>query len=137
MTGLVVDTSAVIAILTSEPDGPLLALELEAQTPRLMASATLVEVGIVFEARYGAAGGAVIERFLRDAGIDVVAFDQEHAARAMDGWRRFGKGRHPAALNLGDCFTYGLATAIGHPVLCVGADFTATDVDVVQLPRSP
>ena len=59
--------------------------------------------------------------------------EEIQADRALEGWRRFGKGRHRAALNLGDCFTYGLAVAVDHPVLCVGDDFVRTDVEVVPL----
>lgn len=131
MTGVVIDTSAVIAILTGEATADELAVALEAAAPRLLGAPTLVELGIVLRARYGAAGTGLMERFVRDAEVVVVAFDRDHADRAMEGWQRFGKGRHPAALNLGDCFTYGLAAATGHPVLCVGQDFAGTDVAVL------
>ncbi len=106
---------------------------LEAADDRLMSAATVVELAIVAEARLGPAGGGVADRFLRDGGIDVAAFDRTQVDRALEGWRRFGKGRHPAALNLGDCFTYGLAVATGYPVLCLGDDFRRTDVEVVTL----
>lgn len=135
MTGVVVDTSAVVAILTDEPGGSALAQALESAAPRVMGAPTRLELGIVFEARFGAVGGGVIERFLRDADIEVPGFDRDHADRAMDGWRRYGKGRHPAALNLGDCCSYGVAAATGFPVLCVGDDFAATDVAVVRPPN--
>jgi ribonuclease VapC len=73
-------------------------------------------------------------RFLRDAKIDIVAVDEDLAARAMSGWRRYGKGRHRAALNFGDCFRYALAGRTGHPVLCTGDDFTATGISVLRPP---
>lgn len=132
MTGVVVDTSAVVAILIGEPRSASLADELASRAPRMMAAPTLVELGIVFEARYGAVGGAVVERFVRDAAVEVVGFDRTLADRALEGWRRFGKGRHPAALNLGDCFAYGVAAMSGYPVLCTGEDFAATDVAVIR-----
>ena len=91
-------------------------------------------LGIVIEARLGPAGQDVVDRFLRDAKIDIVAVDEELAARAMSGWRRYGKGRHPAALNFGDCFTYALAERTGHPVLCTGDDLAATGISVLRPP---
>lgn len=134
MSGVVVDASAVIAILTDGPGSDALAAALEAATPRVMGAPTRLELGIVFEARFGAAGGGVIERFLRDADIEVLGFDRDHADRAIDGWRRYGKGRHRAALNFGDCCSYGVAAVTGFPVLCVGDDFPATDVAVLRPP---
>jgi ribonuclease VapC len=98
-----------------------------------MSAATLVELGIVLEARLGPVGTAVVERFLRAGQIQVVEVDRAAADAAIDGWRRYGKGRHPARLNYGDCFVYALASAEGASILCVGADFTETDVEVVDL----
>lgn len=132
MTGVVIDSSAAVAILFSEPTMGAALAAIDAADPRLMSSATLVEVSIVLDARLGTRG-ELADRFLRDGGIEVVAFDRTQADRAAEGWRRFGKGRHRAALNLGDCFTYGLAVATGYPVLCVGDDFCHTDVQVVEL----
>lgn len=74
----------------------------------------------------------IAERFGRDADIDLVALDQEGAELAIDGWRRFGRGRHPAALDLGDCFTHSLAVSTSKPVLCTGEDFAATDLTTVR-----
>lgn len=136
MTGVVVDTSAAAAILLGEPDAGALLAALGESDPRLVSAVTLVELGIVLEARLGAAGGGIAERFVRDGGIEVVDFDRTQADRALEGWRRFGKGRHPAGLNLGDCFAYGLAVATGHPVLCTGNDFARTDAEVLP-PRHP
>ncbi|HXR41176.1 MAG TPA: type II toxin-antitoxin system VapC family toxin, partial [Acidothermaceae bacterium] len=106
---------------------------LEATSVRVMSAATQVELGIVVEARLGPAGIDVVPRFIRDASVDVVAVDADNAERALGGWRRFGKGRHRAGLNLGDCFVYALADQTGYPVLCTGDDFGATDVEVVSL----
>lgn len=130
---MVIDSSAVIAILLGEPVAPALGLAIDADPHRLLSAATLVELGIVVEARTGGGGAPFVERFLRDTEVEIVAVDREMATIALDGWRRFGKGRHPARLNLGDCFTYALATQTGEPVLCVGDDFARTDIEVVGM----
>ena len=134
---LVVDTSAAIAIIFGEPGCEELTTELEAAVSRLMSAAIRVELGIVVEARLWPAGQDVVDRFVRDAKIDIVPVDGGHAARALSGWRRYGKGHHEAALNFGDCFTYALAEQTGHPVLCTGKDFAAADVDVVRPHSAP
>jgi ribonuclease VapC len=134
---LVVDTSAAVAVILGEPGGDELALHLENALARLMPAAIRVELGIVIEARLWPTGQDVIDRFLRDAKIDIVPVDADLAARAMSGWRRYGKGHHPAGLNFGDCFTYALAERTGHPVLCVGDDFAATDIAVVRPQPGP
>jgi ribonuclease VapC len=129
---LVVDTSAAVAVVFGEPGSEEIARHLEEAAERLMPAAIRVELGIVIEARLWPAGQDVVDRFLRDARIEVVPVDEDLANRAMSGWRRYGKGRHPAGLNFGDCFTYALADRTGHAVLCTGDDFVATDVQVVQ-----
>jgi len=134
VSGVVIDSSAAVAILLSEPGSGALLTALDHADPRLLSAATLVELSVVLEARLGGAGLGIGGRFVRDGGVEVVPFDRIQADRALEGWRRFGKGRHPAALNLGDCFTYALAIATGHPVLCVGNDFAQTDATVVGLP---
>lgn len=131
MSDIVIDTSAVVAILSGEPVADALIDAMEAADARYLSAATLVEVGIVLEARHGPAGALAVDRFLRDGEVEIVALDRAQADRALDGWRRFGKGRHPAALNLGDCSTYGLAAELGAPVLCTGGDFAQTDVVVL------
>lgn len=121
-----------MAVILSEPGGEYLAVHLENAVSRLMPAAIRVELGIVIEARLWPAGQDVLDRFLRDAKIDIVPVDADLAERAMSGWRRYGKGRHPAGLNFGDCFTYALAERTGHPILCTGEDFAATDMPVVS-----
>jgi ribonuclease VapC len=135
--GLVVDTSAAVAVILGEPGSEELVAYLENAVTRLMPAAIRVELGIVIEARLWPAGQDVVDRFLRDAKIDIVPVDSDLAARAMSGWRRYGKGRHPAGLNFGDCFTYALAEQTGHPVLCTGDDFAATDVTVLGSGPAP
>jgi ribonuclease VapC len=128
----VVDTSAAVAIILGEPGSEELAVHLENAVARLMPAAIRVELGIVIEARLWPAGQDVVDRLLRDAKIVIVPVDADLAARAMSGWRRYGTGHHPAGLNFGDCFTYALAERTGHPVLCTGDDFAATDITVVR-----
>jgi ribonuclease VapC len=132
LRSLVVDTSAAVAVILGEPGAGQLAGYLEDALARLMPAAIRVELGIVVEARLWPAGQDVVDRFLRDAKIDIVPVDADLAARAMSGWRRYGKGRHPAGLNVGDCFSYALAERTGHPVLCTGDDFAATDITVLR-----
>ena len=134
MSGVVIDSSAAVAILLSEPGSDDLLAALDDADPRLLSAATLLELAVVLEARLGVAGHGIGDRFVRDGGVEVVPFDRTQADRALEGWRRYGKGRHPAALNLGDCLTYGLAIATGHPVLCVGNDFSQTDAKMVRFP---
>jgi ribonuclease VapC len=135
--GLVVDTSAAVAVILGEPGSEELAAQLEDALTRLMPAAIRVELGIVIEARLGPAGQDVVDRFLRDAQIEIEPVDADLAARAMSGWRRYGKGRHPAGLNFGDCFTYALAEQTGHPVLCTGDGFAATDITVLGSRPAP
>lgn len=129
---LVVDTSAAVAVLLGEPGSDHLAACLESALARFMPTAIRVELGMVMEARLGPAGQDVVDRFLRDAKVEMVPVDADLAERAMSGWRRFGKRRHRAGLNFGDCFTYALAERTGHPVLCIGDDFAATDLAVLR-----
>lgn len=131
MSGLILDTSAAMAILTGEPGHGWIVDRLAEAERRMMSAGTLIELGIVLEARIGPAAGGIIERFLRDGGIEVVPVGRSDVDRAMEGWRRFGRGRHPAALNLGDLFAYALATSTDQPVLCTGGDFGRTDIQVV------
>jgi ribonuclease VapC len=121
-----------VAVILGEPGSAELAVYLENALVRQMSAAIRVELGIVIEARLWPAGQDVVDRFLRDAKIDIAEVDADMAARAMSGWRRYGKGRHPAGLNFGDCFTYALAERTGHPVLCTGDGFAATDVAVLR-----
>jgi ribonuclease VapC len=133
VSGLVVDTSALIAILRRDPGHEWLGCELAGATTRVLAAPMALELGIVLESRTPGAVG-IGARLLRDADIEVVAFDEDLASRAVDAWRRFGKGRHPAQLNFGDCCTYALAERSGHLILCVGDDFARTDLPVRRPP---
>jgi len=128
--GLVVDTSAVVALLQAEDGSDALLDRLDRPGRRLMSAAIRVEPGIVVEARFGPPGQDVVDRFVRDAEIEVVAVDADMADRALQAWLRYGKGRHRAALTFGDCFSYALADHSGLPLLCIGSDFAATDLEM-------
>jgi ribonuclease VapC len=129
---MVIDTSAVVAILGMERESARLAEAIESDTNRLMSAATVVEAGLVIESRYGAAGGREFEVLIAKAGLSIEAVTAEQADVAREAWRRFGKGRHTAGLNFGDCFSYALARITGEPLLFKGNDFAHTDVGIVQ-----
>lgn len=130
---MVIDTSAIIAILLGEPEAPLLARAIEEASPRLLSAANLLEASMVIETRKGEAAGRELDLFIYRAGIEVLAVDQEQAEIARIAWRHYGKGRHPAHLNYGDCFAYALAKVTGLPLLFKGDDFSHTDVEQPRL----
>lgn len=125
---MVLDTSAIAAILFDEPERHRFDEAIEAHPRRLISAVTLVEATMVVERRYGAPGGLRLERFLQAAEVETISVTPEQALIACGAFRRFGKGRHPAGLNLGDCFAYALAKASGEPLLYKGDDFARTDV---------
>ena len=127
---MVIDTSAVMAILTREPAAERLVAALDADPTRLISAATVVEASLVLLGRYGDAGEPLLDRLLRGIGAEVVPVGDEQVTLARDAALRFGRGRHPAALNFGDCFSYALSLSRGEPLLFVGDDFARTDVEV-------
>lgn len=126
---IVVDTSAIVAVLFGEEGGSQLEHRLLGEQC-VMSAATRVELGIVIEAKKGAAGMQLLEELLGRVGIEIVPVGTELAEDAIVAWRRFGKGRHPAGLNFGDTFSYALARRLGQPLLFVGDGFSHTDVAV-------
>jgi ribonuclease VapC len=129
---MVLDTSAVLAILLQEPVADRLVAAVDSDRTRLISAATAVEASLVLLGRYGEAGEPLLDRFLRGIGAEVVPVGDEQVTLARDAALRFGRGRHPAALNFGDCFSYALATALGEPLLFVGDDFARTDVEACR-----
>jgi ribonuclease VapC len=129
----VIDTSALICVLLNEDAAPRVARAIEEGSPRLLSAATLLEAAIVIESRRGDAGGRELDLLLYRTKIETVAVDEEQIETARIAWRRFGKGRHPAALNYGDCFAYALAKIREASLLFVGDDFARTDIDRVPL----
>ena len=131
---MVIDTSALVAIFLAEPERKLLLdLLLQAET-RMISAATLGINILVLEARRGESAGREFDLFLVRANLQVVAVDSEQTEIARSAWRKYGKGRHPAALNFGDCFAYALAKFAGEPLLAKGTDFAATDIEVCPIP---
>ena len=128
---MVIDTSALLAILKGEPEAEAMVAALSLPGPRWMSTATLLETRLVIERHLGEPGQAELERLLAIVAITPVPLDEAHVHWALVGWRHYGKGRHRAALNLGDCFSYGLARALGAPLLFKGDDFAATDLQRV------
>ena len=125
---MILDTSAIGAILLKEPEHQRL-VDLLADDPRpAVGTPTLTETAIVLSARLGEDARGLLARFLQEAGISMVPFGESHYTAAADAWLRFGKGRHPAALNFGDCLSYATAQLAGEPLLFVGADFSKTDL---------
>ncbi len=125
---MVIDTSAIVAIALDEAEAAAFE-RLVADAPvRLISAATLFEAAMVLELRFGERGGAELDLWLHKAGVEIVALDAQQADLARRAWRRFGKGRHPAALNYGDCFSYALAMTTGESLLFKGEDFSRTDV---------
>jgi ribonuclease VapC len=129
---VVVDTSALVALLSMEPDAARIAVALESDPDRLISAATFVETGIVIESRYGAAGFRELELLLAKASVLIEPVSAEQSEVALDAWHRYGKGRHSAKLNYGDCFSYALAKVKGEPLLFKGDDFSQTDLAIVR-----
>lgn len=125
---MIIDTSAVIAILFAEPDAEKYAQAIAIAESCRMSAATLVETSIVTDVQTKNAGSRQLDAFIRRAGIAIEPVTEEHAQIARQAYADFGKGRHPAALNYGDCFSYALAKATGEPLLFKGADFRKTDI---------
>ena len=125
---MVIDTSAIVAILFGEPDADAFAEAIEQDPVRLMSAASVLEAATVVESELGDPGGRELDLMLYKAGITVVPFSPDHLAAARHAFRVFGKGRHAAALNFGDCFSYALSKSTGESLLFKGADFPHTDV---------
>ena len=128
---MVIDTSALVAILQDEPERGAFTVAIEAADRRAMSVVSFVETSMVVDSRHGADGVRALDLLVAKAGIELVAVDtaQAHAARVA--FRVYGKRRHPAGLNFGDCFPYALAKTLGEPLLFKGADFPLTDIAAV------
>lgn len=128
---MVIDTSAVVAILFGEPEATHFAELIEADPLRLMSVASALEASIVVESELGTDGGRELDALLQTAAIRIEPVTLEQLAAARHAFRSFGKGRHPAALNFGDCFSYALSKTTGESLLFKGNDFALTDVSRV------
>ena len=132
---MVIDHSAILALLFNEPEADDVEIGIDEDPIRLMSVASGLEAAIVVEARLGAAGGLEFDLLLHEARIELVAVTSEQMEVGRTAWRRFGRGRHAANLNFGDCFSYALAAVSGEPLLFKGDDFSKTDVQRVRLGR--
>jgi len=124
---MVIDTSALLAILQDEPERRAFNEAIEAADARRLSVVSFVELSIVIDTRFGAAGQRDLDLFLERAGVELVPVDTEQARVARHAYSRFGRGRHAAGLNFGDCFSYALARVLGEPLLFKGDDFSRTD----------
>jgi ribonuclease VapC len=130
---MVIDTSALLAILQNEPERRTFNEAIESADTRCISAANFVEVSIVIESRYGPDGIRDLDLFLSKAEIELVPVDSEQSFVARQAFRQYGKGRHTAGLNFGDCFSYALAKSLGEPLLFKGNDFSKTDLDWVAV----
>ena len=126
---MIIDTSAVVAILLAESDAARYARAISMAWPRRMSAVALLETTMVIEGRSGPDAGDDLDLFLQEADIELEPVTLEQVEAARRAWRRFGKGHHPAALNFGDCFAYALASTKREPLLFKGGDFARTDVE--------
>lgn len=127
---MILDSSALVALILRETGHEELRQAADDVPTIGVGTPTLVETGIVLHGRIGGLARTALERLLDDAGVERIAFTERHWPVALRAFARYGKGRHAAALNLGDCFTYATATIAGEPLLCVGADFAQTDLEL-------
>jgi len=125
---MVVDSSALVAVLFGEEDADRLLDALAAEEDKYMSSLNYLEASIMTASRKGDPGSKALAALIANARIEVLPFDASQSEIALDAWRRYGKGRHPAALNLGDCAAYALAITLGQKLLFKGEDFPQTDV---------
>ena len=128
---MVIDTSALVTILLGEPEAEAFAEAIAGDPKRLVSVFSVLEAGIVIEARKGDAGGRELDLLIHRANIEIIAMDSGQVDLARIAWRAFGKGRHTAGLNIGDCCSYALSKYSGEPLLFKGHDFSKTDVEVV------
>jgi ribonuclease VapC len=129
---MIIDTSALVAILDQEPEANRIVRAIAAASDRMLSAANLVEASIVMQARRGDEGSRDLDLLIAKLKIEIVAFTAKQAEIARKAFRRYGRGRHQAKLNLGDCFAYALANDETAPLLFKGDDFAHTDVAVTH-----
>ena len=127
---MILDTSAVVAVVFREPGFEALVEKVAAAEHTAVGAPTAAETGIVLSARLRRDARGLLSRLLAEWGAEVVPFGDDHWKEAIDAYQRYGRGRHRAALNLGDCLSYAVAKLAGQPLLCVGDDFAKTDIEM-------
>jgi ribonuclease VapC len=125
---VILDSSVIVAIVLQEPGWEDLVGRLGAEPTIGVGAPTLTETAIVLTARLGKSASPLLARFIQESHLTIVPFTEEHWRTAADAYVKFGKGRHAAALNFGDCLTYAVARLAGQPLLCRGVDFPKTDL---------
>lgn len=125
---MIVDSSALVAIVLREPGWEEFVARLGADPAPAIGAPTLVETGLVLSAKLGERSRSVLPRLIQEARLTVIPFAEEHWRIAVDAYRRFGRGRHVAGLNFGDCLAYAVAQLAAQPLLFVGDDFSKTDL---------
>ena len=130
---MVIDTSALLAILLQESEAVAFTRAIQSDPIRMLSALSALEASVVIEARKGASGGRDLDLLLHRSRIETVGFSPEQLEMAKAAYRKYGKGRHPAGLNLGDCCAYALAKVSGEPLLAKGNDFPRTDVRMAEL----
>lgn len=133
---LVVDTSAIVALARDEPTATAIREVLATADGPVISAAAVVELHIVTRARFGPTGTDAFRAILDAADVVTMPVDPTQVELATAAWDVFGRGNHPAGLNVGDCFSYALARHLEVPLLCVGDDFSQTDIEVVDLSGS-
>ena len=129
---MVIDTSAILAILFQEPEADRLVRAIARESLRLLSASSLMEAAIVVQHRAGDEGAKDLDLLLDSLAIEIAAVTVRQARIARQGFRQFGKGLHPAGLNFGDCFAYALAKETKQPLLFKGEDFSRTDVEIAK-----
>ena len=132
---MILDTSAIVAVLLGQAESYALTRVLLTDAPSAAGAPTLAEAAVVLQARLGARGLADLRGFLVEFDVHAIPFGDDHWRQAAAAFARFGRGRHPADLNFGDCLAYAVAKLSGQPLLCVGNDFAQTDLELVPLER--
>ena len=125
---MIIDSSALVAILQKEPEAETFVRKIKASKDRFVSAATLAEAGIVLEHKLGYQASIDLDLAIVKLGIKIHPVDERQADLARRAYREFGKGIHPAGLNFGDCFAYALAKNMGLPLLFKGTDFSKTDI---------
>ena len=125
---MVVDTSALIAILFGEPETESFVQALVNDPKKMISAFNILETAIVVEAKKGEAGGRELDLLVHRARIEIIPLNGDQVELALAAWRKYGRGNHPAGLNIGDCCAYALAKYSGEPLLLKGRDFSQTDI---------
>jgi ribonuclease VapC len=132
---MVIDSSALVAILFGEPQADRFVDAIAGAEPRLMSAANLLEAALVVDNQLGSAAGRQLDRFVEQARIEIAPVTERQVSIARQAYLDYGRGNHPAKLNFGDCFAYALAKATGEPLLFKGDDFAHTDIKVYRSPE--